>query len=84
MAHLPEDRIKMGIVLPFSVAGNMILHEYNHAPYARGGFLSFGVISNHARDLVGKFDVRTASVDTRNRQPVGWEPAEGRGGTRAR
>ena len=64
MAHLPEDRIKMGIVLPFSVAENLILHEYNHAPYARGGFLAFGAIANHARDLVEKFDVRTASVDT--------------------
>jgi general nucleoside transport system ATP-binding protein len=64
MAHLPEDRIKMGIVLPFSVAENLILHEYNHAPYARGGFLAFGAISQHARDLVQKFDVRTASVDT--------------------
>ena len=64
MAHLPEDRIKMGIVLPFSVAENLILHEYNHAPYARGGFLAFGAIAQHARDLVEKFDVRTASVDT--------------------
>ena len=64
LAHLPEDRIKMGIVLPFSVAENMILHEYNHAPYSRGGFLAFGAISKHARELVGKFDVRTAGVET--------------------
>jgi general nucleoside transport system ATP-binding protein len=64
MAHLPEDRIKMGIILPFSVAENTILHEYNHAPYSRGGFLSFGTISKHAKTLVEKFDVRTAGVDT--------------------
>lgn len=64
MAHLPEDRIKMGILLPFSVAENIILHEYNHRPYSRGGFLAFGTISKHARALVEKFDVRTAGVDT--------------------
>ena len=51
-------------MLPFSVAENLILHEYNHTPYARGGFLAFGAIAQHARDLVEKFDVRTASVDT--------------------
>lgn len=64
LSHLPEDRIKMGIVLPFSVAENMILHEYNHAPYARRGFLAFRTIADHARELVGKFDVRTAGVNT--------------------
>lgn len=64
LAHLPEDRIKMGIVLPFSVAENMILHEYNHAPYSRGGFLVSGAIASHARELVGKFDVRTAGINT--------------------
>ena len=64
MAHLPEDRIKMGIVLPFSVAENMILHEYNHAPYSRKGFLAFGNISGTPGTLVDKFDVRTAGVDT--------------------
>jgi general nucleoside transport system ATP-binding protein len=64
MAHLPEDRIKMGILLPFSVAENMILHEYNHRPYSRRGFLAFGTISKHAKALVEKFDVRAAGVDT--------------------
>lgn len=64
MAHLPEDRIKMGIVLPFSVAENMILHEYNHSPYSRKGFLAFRTIAKHAKELVDKFDVRTAGVDT--------------------
>ena len=70
----------MGIVLPVSVAENLILHEYNHAPYARGGFLAFGAISQHARDLVEKFDVRTRQRPDGDRQPVGRQPAEGCGG----
>lgn len=64
LAHIPEDRIKMGIVLPFSVAENFILHDYDREPYARHGFLSFRTISNHGWELVKKFDVRTNDVDT--------------------
>jgi len=63
LAHIPEDRIKMGIVLPFSVSENFILHDYNEPPYARRGFLAFRAISNHAWELVKKFDVRTNHVD---------------------
>jgi len=63
LAHIPEDRIKMGIVLPFSVAENFILHEYDSMPYARHGFLAFRTISDHAWELVRKFDVRTNDVD---------------------
>jgi simple sugar transport system ATP-binding protein len=63
LAHIPEDRIKMGIVLPFSVSENFILHEYRDEPYSRHGFLAFRRISDHAWDLVRKFDVRTSDVD---------------------
>ncbi len=28
LAHVPEDRHKMGIVLPFTVAENFILHDF--------------------------------------------------------
>jgi general nucleoside transport system ATP-binding protein len=63
LAHIPEDRIKMGIVLPFSVAENFVLHDYRDHPYARRGFLAFRHIADHAWDLVHKFDVRTTDVD---------------------
>ncbi len=63
LAHIPEDRIKMGVILPFSVAENFILHDYSDRPYCRHGFLAFRHIADHAQELVTKFDVRTSDVD---------------------
>ena len=63
MAHIPEDRIKMGVVLPFSVAENLILHDYRDSRYSNRWLLSFRKIANHAWDLVRKFDVRTNDVE---------------------
>lgn len=63
LAHIPEDRIKMGIILPFSVAENLIVHEHGDEPYCHCGFLSFGRITEHAHQLVDKFDIKTSDVD---------------------
>jgi len=63
LAHIPEDRIKMAIILPFSVAENLIIHEHGNEPFCHGGFLSFRRINEHAQELVNKFDIRTSDVD---------------------
>ncbi|MCX6080838.1 MAG: ABC transporter ATP-binding protein [Chloroflexi bacterium] len=63
MAHIPEDRIKMGVVLPFSVAENLILHDYRDRRYSKRWLLSFRKIADHAWDLVRKFDVRTNDIE---------------------
>ena len=34
VAHVPEDRLRFGLVKPFSVANNLILNDYYEAPYA--------------------------------------------------
>ncbi|MBZ0318160.1 MAG: ATP-binding cassette domain-containing protein [Anaerolineae bacterium] len=33
-AHVPEDRLKYGMVKPFTVAENLILNDYYEAPYS--------------------------------------------------
>ena len=63
LAHIPEDRQRMGVILPFSVAENFILHEYYRPPYVHRGFLASRKIANHAWDLVKKFDVRLSDVE---------------------
>ena len=63
LAHIPEDRIKMGIILPFTVAENLIVHEHSDEPYSHNGFLSFRRIAEHAQGLVDKFDIRTSDVE---------------------
>lgn len=34
VAHVPEDRLRFGLVKPFSVADNLVLNDYYEAPYA--------------------------------------------------
>ena len=59
--HVPEDRHKFGLVLPMSLAENIALQTYYKAPLSRNGFLNYGKINAHARDLINEFDVRTVS-----------------------
>ncbi len=64
LTHVPEDRHKMAVILPFSVSDNYIMHDYCDKPYARRGFLDFRKIKSHSRELSAKYDVRLATVDS--------------------
>jgi ABC-type uncharacterized transport system ATPase subunit len=61
MAHIPEDRQRYGLVLPFVVADNMVLNTYYRAPFAWLGMLQPQAIDANARELIEEFDVRTPS-----------------------
>jgi simple sugar transport system ATP-binding protein len=63
LAHIPEDRHKMGIVLPLPLTENVILQRYNQAPYSSRGLLRMDVVADHARDLVKRFKVKARDVD---------------------
>jgi ABC-type uncharacterized transport system ATPase subunit len=39
VAHVPEDRLRMGVVGAFSAEDNEILGYHNRRPFSRGGFL---------------------------------------------
>jgi simple sugar transport system ATP-binding protein len=60
-AHVPEDRQRDGLVLPFSVAENLILCSYYQAPYAQWGRLDPAAIAREARARMAEFDVRAPS-----------------------
>jgi ABC-type uncharacterized transport system ATPase subunit len=57
--HIPEDRQRDGLVLPYSIADNLVLNTYYTEPYARRGVIQREPILERAYDLVEKFDVRT-------------------------
>ncbi len=59
MAHIPEDRQRHGLVLPFSVADNMVLCTYYKPPFARGWKRNPAAVLDFARKLIRQFDVRT-------------------------
>lgn len=61
MAHVPEDRHKHGLVLPYSIADNMVLNMYYKPPFARGMQRLGAAVVQNARTLIEKFDVRTPS-----------------------
>ena len=62
MAHIPEDRQKHGLVLPFPINDNLVLCTYYQKPYAERGILQSRVIDANAQRLVQQFDVRTPSA----------------------
>jgi simple sugar transport system ATP-binding protein len=64
VAHIPEDREKHGLVMPYPIEDNMILNSYFKSPYAKSSVINRAAIRSHAKTLVNDFDVRTPSVVT--------------------
>jgi len=63
VAHVPEDRIKDGLVASFSVAENLVLNTYDTAPVARGPVMDTDAVHALAVERAKEFDIRTPSVD---------------------
>ncbi len=63
-AHIPEDRQKDGLVLPFPVSDNLILNTYYLPPAARGVIMQENYIIDNANRMVQEFDIRTPSIYT--------------------
>lgn len=61
-AHVPEDRQLDGLVLPFSVADNLVLNTYYEPPFAKGLNLKHEQIERVAQERVEQFDVRTPTI----------------------
>src|SRR4051812_19132484 len=62
--HIPEDRQRRGLVLEFSLAENIALHDYRHHPYSRRGWLYPARMVERARKLLKEFDVRGGGPQT--------------------
>ena len=64
LGHIPEDRQRRGLVLEFSLADNLALHDFDKSPYSRMGWLHPKRIIGAARKLLQQFDVRGGSPQT--------------------
>src|SRR5207245_7519798 len=64
VGHVPEDRLRDGLIIDFAVAHNLVLNTYDVAPFAHGLVLDFDSIRESAEERVRDFDIRTPSVDT--------------------
>ena len=65
LGHIPEDRQRRGLVLEFSIAENIALHDYAKPPDARFGWLFPRRMVELARRLIKEFDVRGGGPYTR-------------------
>ena len=65
LGHIPEDRQRRGLVLEFSLAENLALHEYDSPPASRFGWLFPANLVGRARRLLQEFDVRGGGPRTR-------------------
>ncbi|HSS74817.1 MAG TPA: ABC transporter ATP-binding protein, partial [Gaiellaceae bacterium] len=58
VGHIPEDRQRRGLVLEFSIAENIALHDYNTEPDSKLGWLYPSRLVERAGRLIKDFDVR--------------------------
>ncbi len=63
VAHVPEDRQKSGLVLPFTVAENVVLDSYYDEPISHGVRMDWDAAKERAARLVEEYDVRTPGID---------------------
>ncbi len=65
VAYVPADRHRFGLILPFTIADNLVLTSYYRAPYARGVIRDGEAIERDAESSVERFDIRTPSAVAR-------------------
>lgn len=64
VGHVPEDRQRDGLVLPYPIADNMVLNTYYKPPFAKGVVIQQAEVNKVATERVKQFDVRTPSITT--------------------
>jgi len=77
LAHVPEDRHHVGLVLKFEESENAILGYHRDPRYSNGVFLNIDAIRRDAEEKIGKYDIRppnarlkTANFSGGNQQKI--------------
>jgi ABC-type uncharacterized transport system ATPase subunit len=58
VAHIPEDRLKRGLISKFTLGENLILGSHFSSPYAGRVWLEGSSILSNARHVLQRFDIR--------------------------
>jgi len=64
ITHVPEERMRYGIVPNLFVVDNSVLKRHHRHPFAKSIFLNYRNIKDHAQNLVGEFNIDTPSINT--------------------
>jgi len=62
LSFVPGDRQRYGLVLTFPISDNLVLTQYDEAPYARGIRRDDAAIREWAKRAVAEYDIRTPST----------------------
>jgi simple sugar transport system ATP-binding protein len=65
LGHIPQDRQRRGLILDFTLAENMALHDVGKPPNSRLGWLFPARLVERARGLLEDFDVRGGGPETK-------------------
>jgi simple sugar transport system ATP-binding protein len=65
IGHIPQDRQRRGLVLDFSIAENIALHDYGFEPNSKWGWLYPSRLIDRAARLIKDFDIRGGGPKTR-------------------
>lgn len=58
VATIPADRQRWGMVLPFTVAENMVLETHGESRFGRGIRLDYGKLCEVTREFIKEYDIR--------------------------
>jgi simple sugar transport system ATP-binding protein len=65
ISHIPEDRQRFGLLLPFSIAQNLTLGRHHRPPFvSKARTINSRAIRQSAREVIERFDIRTPSENT--------------------
>jgi simple sugar transport system ATP-binding protein len=64
-AHIPEERVKMGIMPGMDLSENLILKRYFLPPFCRKGVLDLKSIRSNAEKLKTEYDIVAPSIRTK-------------------
>jgi simple sugar transport system ATP-binding protein len=65
LRYITDDRLGEGVVPGWSVELNLVLKHVGAPPFWRRGRIDHAAISEHARDIIEEFDIRTPTTRTR-------------------
>jgi ABC-type uncharacterized transport system ATPase subunit len=66
VAHVPEDRIRQGMVATFRASETSILGYHTQPPFSRGYLMSNPAVGAHCAELMERFDVRPRAPGLRS------------------
>ncbi|MGQ0548608.1 MAG: ABC transporter ATP-binding protein [Armatimonadota bacterium] len=64
VAHIPEDRMLLGIVPTMSVAENLVLKQYRYPPLSRGQIIDHQAVTRYARRMITDYEITTPGPQT--------------------